>query len=341
MVAISPDSAIDSLRLARELHLPFPLLSDARRGVAAAFGAVRGDDVVPGAFLLDRLARVRWSYVGEDPSDQPSPRTALAVVSGRAPLGVPAPTSVLPPLVLIAVVAVLLALGVLARTANQALLGWDVPMRDAVLELDRAWFGPVAEGASRFGSRWAIAALTIPMAAVAWARCRQLAVVLIVAFPSGLALELFLKAVVDRPRPVLAAGFGSSFPSGHVLAAAAFWGLVPPWIYLVTRRRWAWALSAGLAGIVLVLVGLSRVVVGAHWPSDVIGGYLGGAVFLVAAEWAVRQPSRALHCEACDLHPLRHSARGALSERRARMLAGGDGDAVREEALSVEDGDFR
>jgi undecaprenyl-diphosphatase len=143
------------------------------------------------------------------------------------------------------------------------------------------------------------------MVGVAWSRCRQLAAVLGAAFPAGLALELFLKAVVDRPRPVLAAGFGSSFPSGHVLAAAAFWGLVPPWVYLVTRRRWAWAASAGFAGLVLVMVGLSRVHVGAHWPSDVVAGYLGGAVFLLAAEWAVRRPSRALACEACDLHPLR------------------------------------
>ena len=86
----------------------------------------------------------------------------------------------------------------------------------------------------------------------------MLALVLGAAFPAGLALELFLKAIVDRPRPVLRAGFGSSFPSGHVLAAAAFWGLIPPWIYLVTRRRWAWAALAGLAGLVLVVVGLDR-----------------------------------------------------------------------------------
>jgi undecaprenyl-diphosphatase len=195
--------------------------------------------------------------------------------------------------------------GVLARLANQNLLIRDVPVREAVRDVDAGWFASLMRGASQLGSRWLIAALTVLMVAIAWRRCRQLAVVLIVAFPAALALELLLKAVVDRPRPALAGGFGSSFPSGHVLAAGAFWGLVPPWVYLVARRRWAWAASAGWVGLVLIAVGLSRVYVGAHWPSDVLGGYLGGAIFLVAAEWAVRRPSQVLRCEACDLHPLR------------------------------------
>ncbi|MGQ0804158.1 MAG: phosphatase PAP2 family protein [Actinomycetota bacterium] len=161
---------------------------------------------------------------------------------------------------------------------------------------------------TQFGSRWPIAALTIPMVVLAWPRCRQFAVVLALALPAALALELFLKAIVDRPRPVLAGGFGASFPSGHVLAAAAFWGLVPPWVYLMTRRRWAWAVAVTVAGIILVGVGVSRVYLGAHWPSDVLGGYLGGAVFLLAAEWAIRRAWPAMHCDACELHPLRRPA---------------------------------
>ncbi|HEV3400910.1 MAG TPA: phosphatase PAP2 family protein [Acidimicrobiales bacterium] len=310
VVAISPDPPRDSARLRTELGLRFPLLSDAGGGVAARFGLRLSDDLLPGAFLLDGRGRSLWSSVGRDPTDQPSPKTALAVVSARAALGVPAPSSVLSPVVAVGVAIVFLLLGLLARVANHDLLAWDIPVRDAVLDIDAAWFRSLMRQAGDLGSRWLLAALTIPMVALAWGRCRQLAVVLIAAFPAALSLELFLKAVVDRPRPVVAAGFGSSFPSGHVLAAAAFWGLVPPWIYLVTRRRWAWAASAGLAGLALVMVGVSRISVGAHWPSDVVGGYLGGAVFLLAAEWAVRRPSRTLACEACDLHPLRGGSVG-------------------------------
>ena len=159
-----------------------------------------------------------------------------------------------PPFALLAI-ALFAALGALAALANRNLVAWDVPVRDAIRGVDDRWFASIMENTNQFGSRWLIASLTVPMVALAWTRCRQLAVVLIVALPAGLALELGLKALVDRPRPALAVGFGSSFPSGHVLAAAAFWGLLPPWMYVVTRRRWTWAASVGLAAIAVVSVG--------------------------------------------------------------------------------------
>lgn len=302
-MAISPDTPAQSRHLAQELDLGFVLLSDADLRVAAAFGVERSGDVAPAAFLLDGSGRARWSSVGRDALDQPSPMAAVAALAGPRPLAVPGPSHVLkPPLALLAI-ALFAGLGILAAMANRDLLAWDVPVRDAIREVDGRWFGSLMEMTNQFGSRWLIASLTVPMVVLAWTRCRQLAVVLLLALPAGLALELVLKALVDRPRPALAAGFGSSFPSGHVLAAAAFWGLVPPWMYVVTRRRWAWAASAGLAAIAVVSVGLSRVYLGAHWPSDVLAGYVAGAVFLLAAEWAVRRPSPLLHCGSCNLHP--------------------------------------
>ena len=94
-----------------------------------------------------------------------------------------------------------------------------------------------------------------------------------------------LKTVVDRPRPEYileaAQSSGLSFPSGHSLYAVIFGGILivlvgeviqPPLI-----RRW---LQMGLALLILA-VGLSRVYLGAHWPSDVIGGYLFGGVALM------------------------------------------------------------
>lgn len=304
MVAISPDSAAQSRRLARELELPFVLLSDGDLRVAAAFGVARHGDVAPSAFLLDRAGTVRWYSVGRDAGDQPSSMAAVVAVASPRPLAVPGPSRVLTPPFAIVAIGLFAALGVLAAMANHDLLVWDVPVRDAVRGLDDKWFASIMEMTNQLGSRWLIAFLTVPMVALAWTRCRQLAVVLMLALPAGLGLELALKALVDRPRPALAVGFGSSFPSGHVLAAAAFWGLVPPWIYVVTRRRWMWAVSAGMAATAVVSVGLSRVYVGAHWPSDVVAGYVAGAVFLLVAEWAVRRPSPLLRCGSCNLHPI-------------------------------------
>lgn len=224
------------------------------------------------------------------------------------PLPVPSPSDILTPLVLSLVVAVFAALAALAASANLRLLPFDDAVRDAIRGFGGEPFAVAMRWTTKLGSRWFIALATIPMAALAWRRCKQIAMVLVAAFPAALALELILKAVVDRPRPIGAMGvFGSSFPSGHVIAAMAFWGLLSQWTYLVTRRVGVWVASVVISAVVLLAVGVSRVYLGAHWPSDVLGGYLGGAVFLLAAEWAVRRPLGRLRCDACDFHPLRHA----------------------------------
>ena len=94
-----------------------------------------------------------------------------------------------------------------------------------------------------------------------------------------------LKALVDRPRPeyqiVGPDPSGLSFPSGHALVAVLIGGVL---IFLVERfvkplalRR---AIQAGLILTVLAM-GASRVYIGVHWPSDVIGSYVFGAMALV------------------------------------------------------------
>lgn len=285
----------------------FLILADTDLRVASAFGVARSGDVAPSAFVLDHAGTVRWYSVGRDARDQPPPMTAVAALGGSRPLAVPGPSRVLTPPFAFIAIALFAVLGILAAMSNHDLLAFDEPVREAVRGLDDTWFASIMETTNQFGSRPLIAGLTVPMVALTWTRCRQLAVVLMLALPAGLGLELALKALVDRPRPALAVGFGSSFPSGHVLAAAAFWGLVPPWVYVVTRRRWIWAVSASVAATAVVSVGLSRVYLGAHWPSDVVGGYVAGAVFLLAAEWAVRRPSPLLRCGSCNLHPTARS----------------------------------
>jgi len=312
VVAIAPDSPSDGRRLTADLGLPFPVLSDRELRVAAALGVAADGDIAPAAFLIDGNGALRWSFVGRHPLDQPSPQAALAVLIGPRPLAVPGPSRFLTPAVAAAAGVLLALLAILAATADGRLLAWDVPTRDAIRGVDAPWFASLMRTASQLGSRWLIAVLMVPMVAVAWRRCRQLAAVVILALPAGLGVELVLKALVDRPRPAFGSGFGSSFPSGHVLAAAAFWGLVPPWTLIVTRRRWVWAAATGLSVAIVAAVGLSRVYVGAHWPSDVVAGYLAGSIFLLAAEWAVRRPSRILRCASCDLH------RPPASRRRRR-----------------------
>lgn len=101
-------------------------------------------------------------------------------------------------------------------------------------------------------------------------------------------LEHGLKLFFQRPRPEFigpadeAVG-GYSFPSGHSMNAAAIYGfiLVLAWTY-VERPILKYIIT--VAGVSLILaIGLSRVVLMAHWPSDVIGGWLIGSAPVLLA----------------------------------------------------------
>ena len=98
--------------------------------------------------------------------------------------------------------------------------------------------------------------------------------------------EWTLKQIFMRPRPE---NLSFSFPSGHSTAAAAFFGAV---IYLCgslpPRRR---DLVRALAALMIVLVGLARVILRAHWPSDVVAGFaLGLALATIASLLAASEP---------------------------------------------------
>ena len=98
-------------------------------------------------------------------------------------------------------------------------------------------------------------------------------------------LNLGLKSIFTRPRPVNVVRFvtetGYSFPSGHSMAAATFYGFV---IYLVRQsglsRAKKNALTALLVGMIL-LVGTSRVYLGAHYGSDVIAAFCVSTAYLI------------------------------------------------------------
>ncbi|WP_432533567.1 phosphatase PAP2 family protein [Kineococcus arenarius] len=96
-----------------------------------------------------------------------------------------------------------------------------------------------------------------------------------------------LKLLVGRVRPALEAGLtgsdGGSFPSGHAFASGtvvlgALVLLAPP-----ARSAGRLVLRAGAGALVLLLIGVDRVWLGAHWPTDVLGGWLMAAVLVCLA----------------------------------------------------------
>lgn len=96
-----------------------------------------------------------------------------------------------------------------------------------------------------------------------------------------------LKAIYDRARPDLVTHGGyvysQSFPSGHSTMAAVTFFTLATVVASVEARKRTKALIYGLAIAFVVLVGVSRVYLGVHWPTDVVGGWALGATWALAA----------------------------------------------------------
>jgi membrane-associated phospholipid phosphatase len=119
----------------------------------------------------------------------------------------------------------------------------------------------------------------------------DLAVHLIIVQLGSFTLNFVLKEIFDRPRPDLFELRGqhawAAFPSGHAIASVSV--LLTAAILLRREHGWRWPLPLAIA---LLLISLySRLYLGVHWPTDIVGGVLIGLVWLGATLAAFRGPA--------------------------------------------------
>jgi undecaprenyl-diphosphatase len=209
---------------------------------------------------------------------------------------------------------VLLAIG-----AASELLPWDRPITRAVVEARTPSSESWARKASFLGSTPVVLLVAGVAALATWRRSPRLAVAIVLIALARPLAEWGVKELVGRERPAghrLVKGTGPSFPSGHPLAAAASWGLLPLVVELYARRRALWWATVVAVWSLAVCVGVSRVWLGVHWASDVVGGLLLAVLGVAAAERIMHDTaSRRTHGAEPD---------GRVAERRERRpLAAG------------------
>lgn len=183
----------------------------------------------------------------------------------------------------------LLAFAVLALFAHAyAHFGWDATIQQLVRRISLPGFGGLMRIISIPGNGLiphTIAVLTAVVFVLMRLRA-EAAGILLSTTGSGI-MNMVIKMVIGRPRPDAQPGelliqySGNSFPSGHVTFYVCYFGFLFFLAYaLLPRHSLIRRLALLFAVLPVTLIGLSRVHLLAHWPSDTLGAYLFGGLWL-------------------------------------------------------------
>ena len=97
-------------------------------------------------------------------------------------------------------------------------------------------------------------------------------------------LNQLLKGILQRPRPTeyrIIEETGYSFPSGHSMVSMAFYGYFIYLIYKYVKNKYVKWISIVLLSLLICLIGISRIYLGVHYTSDVLGGFLISISYLI------------------------------------------------------------
>ncbi len=167
---------------------------------------------------------------------------------------------------------------------------------DASDPLGPSWVEELARDVTALGSAGILTFVTVAAAGfLVLQRKRHLAWYLIAAVASGTILGSVLKWAFDRPRPDLVAHgqavYTSSFPSGHSMISALTFLTLGALLASGQTNRGMRGYLIGLALLLTVIVGVSRVYLGVHWPTDVLAGWTAGAAWALFC-WALARRLR-------------------------------------------------
>lgn len=163
---------------------------------------------------------------------------------------------------------------------------WDAPIILAIHQLGRPWLDTTMRILTQTGEVGAIVVAFLVAVWFGWKHKVLEAASIIVSLAGGAALNTLLKFLLQRPRPALFTPLvvesGFSFPSGHVAASVAVYGFLAVLLWRNHHRGWAI-----FSGAWVLLVAVSRIYLGVHYPSDTLGALAFATIWLMVV-FAVR-----------------------------------------------------
>lgn len=177
------------------------------------------------------------------------------------------------------------------RAIDQAIiLAFRVP-GDPADPIGPSWLEESVRDVTALGSAPTLVIAVLAVAGfLALAKAWRVAIFTLVACGGGLVLSSVLKYAIDRPRPELVPHgnqiYTSSFPSGHSMMSAVVFLTLAALVARVVEKMRLKGYTLGVAIVLTLLVGVSRIYLGVHWPSDVLAGWSAGAAWALGC-WLV------------------------------------------------------
>jgi len=220
---------------------------------------------------------------------------------------------------------VTLAAAAFAQLAEAMVEGQTQAFDEAILRwmggIGAAWLDTAALEVTALGARVVVYMVVLIASAFLWqSRHHYSAALLWVAVLGSGLINTVLKLTFNRPRPDVFpwrtqhVGL-ASFPSGHAMTSIVVYGTLAFLLGRLAPTRWLRRVVWALAGVVIVLVGVSRLYLGVHYPSDVLAG------FVIGGAWAV---TCALGMEAVRYFRTRRPEVAAEERDLDQPVVGGD-----------------
>ena len=173
-------------------------------------------------------------------------------------------------------ICLILVIGILEDVLEDEILKLDIYGYDLVSKfLISDFVTPIAKNITHLGG--AIFLITLSLILLLIIKNKKIGILIWLNLGISVLLNQALKFIIQRPRPTefrIINESGYSFPSGHSMVSAAFYGFLIYLIYKNVKNKYLkWSLIT-LLSLVILTIGISRIYLGVHYTSDVIAGFL-------------------------------------------------------------------
>jgi undecaprenyl-diphosphatase len=173
-----------------------------------------------------------------------------------------------------------------AARAAQATLAFDATVISVIHGMRTPWLNPVMVLGTNLGA--VVVAVPVAVVLVGYLLFKRLwtaAALVLAVYGVGFYWGSSAQSAIGRIRPpqidaIIPVPNAYSFPSGHSITAMLLYGAIAFLAFRIAERRWVRVTVAAVCVVLIVFVGFTRVYLGAHWPTDVIGAWLLGGAWL-------------------------------------------------------------